>query len=191
MTRIVFPALSIGPASYLAVLEVYSDGYHLTVAVPGSIADQIELCQRYAITQGCTVTEAVIDAAQSGASQKPDASPEVPAERSADLRVGGGYTFVVQDRYGCATLEGKGPCENSRTFKRQNIEHRVLGVLRESMLTSDAVDAFMYVLVLARRLVLPGSVCNAAKKASRSARDAFFVFCLVAGIGFEPMTFRL
>ena len=56
---------------------------------------------------------------------------------------GGGYTVVAQDRYGCATRKGKGTCENTRTIKRQNIERRVLGALRGSMLTADLVDTFV------------------------------------------------
>ncbi len=55
----------------------------------------------------------------------------------------GGYTMVAQDRYGCATRKGKGICDNSRTIARQNIERRVLGALRDEMLTPEVVDEFI------------------------------------------------
>ena len=56
---------------------------------------------------------------------------------------GGGYTVIGKGRYGCATRRGKGTCDNSATITRQSLERRVLGGLRERMLTPDSVAAFV------------------------------------------------
>ena len=56
---------------------------------------------------------------------------------------GGGYTVMAQDRYGCATRRGKGTCDNARTIDRQRIEGRVLGALKDRLLTPDLVDEFV------------------------------------------------
>ena len=55
---------------------------------------------------------------------------------------GGGYTIMAQHRYGCATWRGKGTCDNGRTIARQRIEARVLGALKDRLLTPDLVDEF-------------------------------------------------
>ena len=52
---------------------------------------------------------------------------------------GGGYTIVAADRYGCATRRSKGTCDNSSTIQRQHIESRVLGGLKDHMLSAEAV----------------------------------------------------
>ncbi len=54
---------------------------------------------------------------------------------------GGGYTIVAQDRYGCATRRGKGTCDNARTINRQNIERRVLGALRCTLVRPEVIAA--------------------------------------------------
>lgn len=56
---------------------------------------------------------------------------------------GGGYTVMAQDRYGCATRRGKGTRDNARTIDRQRIEARVLGALKDRLLTPDLVDEFV------------------------------------------------
>jgi hypothetical protein len=56
---------------------------------------------------------------------------------------GGGYTVVAKDRYGCATRKQKGTCANARTISRQEIEGRVLVGLKERLMASDMVEAFM------------------------------------------------
>jgi site-specific DNA recombinase len=56
---------------------------------------------------------------------------------------GGGYTIVAQDRYGCATRRSKGTCANAKTIRRQSIEARVLGALKDRLLTPDLVDEFV------------------------------------------------
>ena len=56
---------------------------------------------------------------------------------------GGGYTIIGKDRYGCATRRGKGTCENTKTIRRQRIEARVLGGLKDRLLTPDLVDEFV------------------------------------------------
>jgi len=56
---------------------------------------------------------------------------------------GGGYTIIGQDRYGCATRRSKGTCSNGKTILRQNIEARVLGALKDRLLTPDLVDEFV------------------------------------------------
>ena len=59
---------------------------------------------------------------------------------------GGGYTLVAADRYGCATRKGRGSCRNTKTIKRQVIEHRVLSALKDRLLSQDAVDEAMRVI---------------------------------------------
>lgn len=56
---------------------------------------------------------------------------------------GSGYTIMAQDRYGCATRRGKGTCDNGKTIDRQRIEARVLGGLKDRLLTPDLVDEFV------------------------------------------------
>ncbi len=56
---------------------------------------------------------------------------------------GGGYTVMAKDRYGCATHRGKGTCVNGTTIQRQRIEARILGGLKERLLTPDLVAEFI------------------------------------------------
>ena len=56
---------------------------------------------------------------------------------------GGGYTIIGKDRYGCATRRGKAPATTASTITRQAVERRVLGGLRERMLTPDLVEEFV------------------------------------------------
>jgi site-specific DNA recombinase len=56
---------------------------------------------------------------------------------------GGGYTIIGKDRYGCATRRGRGTCDNGHTITRQHIEARVLGALRERLLTPERVQEFV------------------------------------------------
>ena len=56
---------------------------------------------------------------------------------------GGGYTVMAKDRYGCAAHRGKGTCVNSATIQRQRIEARILGGLKERLLTPDLVAEFI------------------------------------------------
>jgi site-specific DNA recombinase len=55
----------------------------------------------------------------------------------------GGFTIVAQDRYGCATRRAKGTCENNATVSRQEIEARVLGGLKESLMAPELVHEFI------------------------------------------------
>nr|WP_324292525.1 zinc ribbon domain-containing protein [uncultured Lichenicoccus sp.] len=56
---------------------------------------------------------------------------------------GGGYTIMGRNRYGCATRRGKGTCSNSATITRQTVERRVLGGLRDRMLTQKLIETFV------------------------------------------------
>ena len=56
---------------------------------------------------------------------------------------GGGFTIVAQDRYGCATHRSKGTCMNNATVRRQEIEERVLGGLKEKLLAPELVREFI------------------------------------------------
>ena len=55
----------------------------------------------------------------------------------------GGYTIIGRDRYGCATRRCKGTCDNGVTIRRQIIESRVLGGLKDHMLAPDLVAEFV------------------------------------------------
>ena len=50
---------------------------------------------------------------------------------------------MAKDRYGCAAHRGKGTCINSTTIQRQRIEARILGGLKDRLLTPDLVAAFI------------------------------------------------
>ena len=56
---------------------------------------------------------------------------------------GGAYTIIGKDRYGCAVRRGKGTCSNGKAISRQRVEARVLGALKERMLTPSNVEAFI------------------------------------------------
>lgn len=56
---------------------------------------------------------------------------------------GGGYTITAKDRYGCARRSRQGTCSNNRGIKRQELERRVLGGLRTSLVTPDLVAEFI------------------------------------------------
>ena len=56
---------------------------------------------------------------------------------------GGGYTIVGKDRYGCATRRGKGTCDNAATITRQRLEMRIIGGLRDRMLSPELVAEFV------------------------------------------------
>ena len=50
--------------------------------------------------------------------------------------------MIGRDRYGCVTRHGKGLCSNGHTITRQRIEARVLGRLKDRLLTPDLVAEF-------------------------------------------------
>ena len=56
---------------------------------------------------------------------------------------GGGYTIVGKDRYGCATRRAKGTCDNAATITRQRLEARILGGLKDRMLSPELVAEFV------------------------------------------------
>ena len=56
---------------------------------------------------------------------------------------GGAMTIMAKDRYGCSTHRRKGTCANGSTISRQRIEARVLGALKEKMVTPDLVEEFI------------------------------------------------
>jgi site-specific DNA recombinase len=55
----------------------------------------------------------------------------------------GASAIMAKDRYGCAAHRQKGTCVNTRTISRARIEARILGGLKERMLTPDLVAEFM------------------------------------------------
>ena len=56
---------------------------------------------------------------------------------------GAGYTIVGLDRYGCAARRSAGTCSNDHTIRRQEIEARVLGGLKDKLMAPDMVAAFI------------------------------------------------
>ncbi len=56
---------------------------------------------------------------------------------------GGAMAIVAKERYGCSTYRGKGTCANSATIRQPRIEARVLGALKERMVTPDLVAEFI------------------------------------------------
>ena len=56
---------------------------------------------------------------------------------------GGLYSIIGKDRYGCSTRRSKGPCNNTRTIKRQAIEARVLDGLKARLVAPELVELFV------------------------------------------------
>ncbi|MGN6099330.1 MAG: zinc ribbon domain-containing protein [Bosea sp. (in: a-proteobacteria)] len=48
-----------------------------------------------------------------------------------------GYTLVAAGRYGCAGRRSKGICTNDRTIGRAELEERILGALKQRLLTPE------------------------------------------------------
>jgi site-specific DNA recombinase len=55
---------------------------------------------------------------------------------------GGGYTMVNLNDYGCARHRSKGTCDNRHRIRRDELEHRVLGGLKERLLAPELVEEF-------------------------------------------------
>ncbi|MCH6205902.1 recombinase family protein, partial [Brucella ciceri] len=56
---------------------------------------------------------------------------------------GGAYTLVGGKHYGCASARNKGTCDNRRMIRRDLVEERVLGGLRDRLLHPDIIAAFV------------------------------------------------
>ena len=56
--------------------------------------------------------------------------------------VGGGYTVMAKDRYGCAAHRQRGTCATDRTILRQEIGARVLSGLKERLLAPEFFQEF-------------------------------------------------
>lgn len=54
----------------------------------------------------------------------------------------GSCTLVAAGRYGCAGRRSKGICSNDRTIGRVELEERILGALKQKLLTPDLVAEF-------------------------------------------------
>jgi site-specific DNA recombinase len=55
---------------------------------------------------------------------------------------GGGFTIIDAANYGCATHRSKGTCSNDLKVRREELERRVLGGLRERLLAPELVEEF-------------------------------------------------
>ncbi len=53
------------------------------------------------------------------------------------------YTIISSDRYGCASYRSRGTCSNDLAIKREEIEARVLGGLKEKLLAPELVQQFV------------------------------------------------
>ena len=87
---------------------------------------------------------------------------------------GGGYTIMAKDRYGCAAHRQKGTCANAVTIARHRIETRILGGLKERMLTPELVAEFVRALAaeLARDADDGGEHTDAARARAVRRRAA-------------------
>ena len=101
------------------------------------------LWQRVKARQRMVRTEMGKDATSAGALNRAHRRKYLLSGLLTCACCGGGYTVMAQDRYGCATRRGKGTCDNARTIDRQRIEARVLGALKDRLLTPDLVDEFV------------------------------------------------
>ena len=54
-----------------------------------------------------------------------------------------GYTLVTAGRYRCAGRRSNGICVNDRTIGRVELEERILGALKQKLLTPDLVAEFL------------------------------------------------
>ncbi len=91
---------------------------------------------------------------------------------------GGSFTIVAKDRYGCATRRGKGTCENKATVSRMEIEERVLGGLKEKLLSPELVREF----VLAFQEEANRAKAEREQRAAADHQQLFSVQRKVAGI---------
>lgn len=55
---------------------------------------------------------------------------------------GGGFSMVSAKHVGCSTARNKGTCDNRRTIKREEVEHRVLGALRHHLMDEELCETF-------------------------------------------------
>jgi DNA invertase Pin-like site-specific DNA recombinase len=80
---------------------------------------------------------------------------------------GAGYTIVTTDRYGCAAHKSKGTCSNNLLLSRKDIEKRVLGGLKDRMMSPEIVAAFIseFNAELAKLSGVAGEERAAAKRA--------------------------
>jgi hypothetical protein len=55
---------------------------------------------------------------------------------------GGGFTMVGATALGCSTARNRGTCSNLKTFRRDQLEQRVLAALREKLLDPALFEVF-------------------------------------------------
>ena len=56
---------------------------------------------------------------------------------------GGGFTITAKDRYGCARRARQGSCSNSHGIQRAELETRILGGLKSTLVTPELVKEFV------------------------------------------------
>lgn len=56
---------------------------------------------------------------------------------------GGSYSIICQDYYGCRRYRASGTCSNRAMIKRESVEQRVIGGIKEQMLVPDGIKAFI------------------------------------------------
>lgn len=56
---------------------------------------------------------------------------------------GGGFILVGKQYYGCSSHRNKGTCDNRLTIKRDDLEHRVLNGLKDSLLHPELIAEFV------------------------------------------------
>ena len=57
-------------------------------------------------------------------------------------KCGGGYSMISTDMLGCSTARNKGTCDNRKNIRRDELEVRVLGALREHLMEPDLFAQF-------------------------------------------------
>jgi site-specific DNA recombinase len=54
----------------------------------------------------------------------------------------GGFSMVSQTHMGCSNARNKGTCSNKRTMKREDLEHDVLGALKDHLMDDELCEVF-------------------------------------------------
>jgi site-specific DNA recombinase len=56
---------------------------------------------------------------------------------------GGGFSKISQFHYGCSTARNKGSCDNLLTVRRDELEAKVLDVLKDQLMQPELVTTFI------------------------------------------------
>ena len=123
---------------------------------------------------------------------------------------GGGYSIAYRDQFGCSTVKNKGTCSNHACISRAELESRILDALRNQLMDPAMFREFCQEYtreinrlrmeassdIATKQAELEGDLAGilalaAGRKTPADPGDGRVLLSMVAGVGFEPTTFRL